>query len=217
MGQDWLAYERNWWRQGFAAVCGLDEAGRGPLAGPVVAAAVVLPRDVVIAGVDDSKKLTEKRREALFDEICASAAAYAVAEADVEEIERLNILGASLLAMRRACAALLPAAQAALVDGNRDPALGIPTRTVVGGDGKCACVAAASILAKVTRDRQMRALDAAYPQYGFARHKGYPTRAHYEAILRYGLCPAHRPSFLRNLAQKRARFEAAAGADGGVR
>lgn len=202
--QDWLFYERAFWQQGFSAVCGLDEAGRGPLAGPVVAAAVVLPRDVVIAGVNDSKKLSEKRREALFDDIRAAAAAYAVAEASVEEIERLNILGASMLAMRRACAALSPAAQAALVDGDCDPALGVPTRTVVGGDGKCACVAAASILAKVTRDRQMRALDEIYPQYGFAKHKGYPTRAHYEALFRFGPCPAHRPHFLRNLEEKRA-------------
>lgn len=207
--KDWLFYERMFVERGLVRVCGLDEAGRGPLAGPVVAAAVVLPEGVVIEGADDSKKLSPKRREALFARITEEALCYAVAQADVEEIERLNILGASMLAMRRACAALLPAAQAALVDGNRDPGLGIPTRTVVKGDGLCACVAAASILAKVTRDRQMVEMDARYPQYGFAGHKGYPTAAHYRALLRYGPCPAHRPSFLRNLEEKRAAYAGA--------
>lgn len=206
---DWLAYEHALYTQGFDNVCGVDEAGRGPLAGPVFAAAVILPREVVIDGVNDSKKLSEKKREVLFTQITEQALAYAVAKADEQEIAEHNILGASLLAMRRAVDALRVPAQAALVDGNRDPRLSIPTTCVVKGDGKCACIAAASILAKVSRDRYMLELDTKYPQYGFARHKGYPTRAHYEAILRYGPSPAHRLYFLRNLEEKREIYAGA--------
>lgn len=206
---DWLTYEHALYAQGFENVCGTDEAGRGPLAGPVFAAAVILPREVVIDGVNDSKKLSEKKREALFIQITEQAAAYAIASADEQEIAERNILGASMLAMQRAVEALSVPAQAALVDGNRDPSLSIPTTCVVKGDGKCACIAAASILAKVSRDRYMLELDAKYPQYGFAKHKGYPTPAHYEAILRYGPSPAHRLYFLRNLEEKRKAYAGA--------
>lgn len=206
---DWLTYEHALYAQGFENACGVDEAGRGPLAGPVFAAAVILPREVVIDGVNDSKKLSEKKREALFAQITEQAADYAIASADEQEIAERNILGASMLAMRRAVEALSVPAQAALVDGNRDPSLSIPTTCVVKGDGKCACIAAASILAKVSRDRYMLELDAKYPQYGFAKHKGYPTPAHYEAILRYGPSPAHRLYFLRNLEEKRKAYAGA--------
>ncbi|MFT8888355.1 MAG: ribonuclease HII [Ethanoligenens sp.] len=206
---DWLTYEHALYAQGLGQVCGVDEAGRGPLAGPVFAAAVILPHDRVIDGVNDSKKLSEKKREALFACITEQALAYAVASADEQEIAAHNILGASLLAMRRAVSALQVPAQAALVDGNRDPNLSIPTTCVVGGDAQCACIAAASILAKVSRDRYMLELDAKYPQYGFAKHKGYPTRAHYEAILQYGPSPVHRLYFLRNLEEKRRQYAGA--------
>ena len=186
--------------EGYAAVCGVDEAGRGPLAGDVYAAAVILPPGLELAGVNDSKKLSEKRREALYGVITEQAAAWCVASASVEEIERLNILQASLLAMRRAVEGLGVRADFALVDGNRDPQFeGVPCQTIVGGDGKSASVAAASILAKVTRDRYMEQLAARYPQYGFERHKGYGTQAHREALLKYGPCPAHRKLFLRRL------------------
>lgn len=187
-------------REGYAAVCGVDEAGRGPLAGDVYAAAVILPPGLELAGVNDSKKLSEKRREALYGVITEQAAAWCVASASVEEIERLNILQASLLAMRRAVEGLGVRADFALVDGNRDPHFeGVPCKTIVGGDGKSASVAAASILAKVTRDRYMEQLAARHPQYGFERHKGYGTKAHREALLKYGPCPAHRKLFLRRL------------------
>ena len=187
-------------REGYAAVCGVDEAGRGPLAGDVYAAAVILPPGLELAGVNDSKKLSEKRREALYGVITEQAAAWCVASASVEEIERLNILQASLLAMRRAVEGLGVRADFALVDGHRDPHFeGVPCKTIVGGDGKSASVAAASILAKVTRDRYMEQLAARYPQYGFERHKGYGTQAHREALLKYGPCPAHRKLFLRRL------------------
>lgn len=182
--------------QGVGRICGIDEAGRGPLAGPVVAAAVALPEDLVIAGLNDSKKLSEKKREALY-EIITARADWAVGMADEREIDALNILQATFLAMRRALAALSAPAEYALVDGNRDPLLGIPTLTVVEGDGKIACIAAASIIAKVTRDRMMARLDAQYPNYGFARHKGYPTKAHYAAIAQWGAAPVHRRSFLK--------------------
>ncbi len=205
---DWLADEREFAAAGCHAVCGIDEAGRGPLAGPVYAAAVILPEGLVIPGVNDSKKLSAKKRETLFDVIQEKAAAWAVARASVAEIEEKNILGATLAAMRRAASALSLPPDAALVDGNRDPDLNIPTRCVVGGDGRCACVAAASILAKVSRDRYMCELDKQYPQYGFAKHKGYPTRAHYEAILRFGPSPVHRMRFLRNLEEKRRQYAA---------
>lgn len=185
--------------EGYDIVCGVDEAGRGPLAGPVCAAAVILPRGVTIEGLDDSKKLTEKRREALYDVIIAAAEAYGVAFAAVEEIEKLNILGATYLAMNRAIAALGVGIDLALIDGNRNAGIEYPSRCVVKGDAKCVSIAAASVLAKVTRDRYMRALAEKYPGYGFERHKGYGTEAHYAAIRALGPCPEHRPSFLRSM------------------
>ena len=185
--------------EGFETVCGVDEAGRGPLAGPVCAAAVILPRGVMIEGLDDSKKLTEKRREALYGDIIAAAEACGVAFADVEEIEELNILGATYLAMNRAIAALGVGIDLALIDGNRNAGIEYPSRCIVKGDAKCVSIAAASVLAKVTRDRYMRALAEKYPGYGFERHKGYGTEAHYAAIRALGPCPEHRPSFLRSM------------------
>ena len=176
-------------------VCGIDEAGRGPLAGPVVAAAVILDPARPIAGLNDSKKLSGKRREALAGEIRARALAWAVAEASVDEIDRLNILQATFLAMQRAVAALQVPAERALVDGNRCPKLAIPVEAVVKGDGKIASIAAASILAKTVRDAGMTALHAAYPQYGFDRHMGYPTPAHFAALAAHGASPVHRRSF----------------------
>ncbi len=178
-------------------VCGIDEAGRGPLAGPVCAAAVILPSDWEPDGLDDSKKLSPARREALYDEITRRALAWSVAFASEQEIDEVNILQATFLAMRRALAGLRIAPDFALVDGNRDPVLGIPTRCEIKGDGRYACIAAASVLAKVSRDRLMDEMDARYPQYGFVRHKGYPTKAHYEALAKFGPCPIHRRSFLK--------------------
>ena len=184
---------------GVKLLCGVDEAGRGPLAGPVCAAAVILPRNCVIPGLNDSKKLTEKKREALFDVICAAAVSYGIAFATVEEIEEYNILSATFMAMNRAIAKLDPAPELALIDGNRNTGIQIPSRCVIGGDGKCADIAAASVLAKVTRDRYMLQMAELYPQYGFEKHKGYGTKAHYEAIRAYGPSPIHRPSFLRKM------------------
>ena len=184
---------------GISTLCGVDEAGRGPLAGPVCAAAVMLPSGLVIDGLNDSKKLTERRREQLYDEIKEKALHWAVAFAGVEEIETLNILGATYLAMNRAIAGLGVVPELALIDGNRAKGVEYDTRCVVGGDGKCADIAAASIMAKVTRDRLMCELDVQYPGYGFARHKGYGTAAHYAALRELGPCPAHRLSFLRKM------------------
>ena len=177
-------------------VCGIDEAGRGPLAGPVYAAAVILPGDWEPEGLNDSKKLTPRRREQLFDEITARASAYGITFATEKEIDEVNILQATFLAMRRALERLPVVPDLALVDGNRDPGLGIPTRCEVRGDGRYACIAAASVLAKVSRDRVMAEYDAAYPQYGFLRHKGYGTKEHCEALRAFGPCPIHRQSFL---------------------
>ena len=185
--------------EGLTLICGVDEAGRGPLAGPVCAAAVILPADLMIDGLNDSKKLTEKKREALYDEIVSSALHYGIAFAAVEEIEELNILGATFLAMRRAYAQLGVTPDLALVDGNRDPGLDVPTRCVVKGDATCADIAAASILAKVTRDRYMLEMAERYPMYGFEKHKGYGTAAHYAALREYGPCQIHRPSFLKKM------------------
>lgn len=176
-------------------VCGIDEAGRGPLAGPVVAAAVILDPARPIAGLNDSKKLSEKKRDALAIEIRAKAVAWCVAEASVEEIDRLNILHATMLAMQRAVAGLQVAAESALVDGNRCPPLAIPVEAIVKGDGKIASIAAASILAKTVRDAGMLELHAQYPQYGFDRHMGYPTAAHFAALQNHGASPVHRKSF----------------------
>ena len=184
---------------GYEIVCGIDEAGRGPLCGPVVAAACILPRGLVIDGLNDSKKLTEKKREALFDVICEKAIAYAIAEATPAEIDEINILNASMLAMRRAVEALEVPADFALIDGNCSRGFNIPTETVVKGDAKSYSIAAASILAKVTRDRQCAELDKAYPQYGIGKHKGYPTKDHMDAVRLHGPSPIYRMSFLKFL------------------
>ena len=184
---------------GFRIICGVDEAGRGPLAGPVCAAAVILPRGLEIEGLNDSKKLSPKKREELYDIIISEAERCAAAFADVAEIEELNILGATMLAMNRAISALGVEVDLALIDGNRDKGIECPSRAVIKGDAKCASIAAASILAKVTRDRYMLSLAAKYPGYGFEKHKGYGTAAHYAAIRALGPCPEHRPSFLRKL------------------
>ncbi len=185
--------------EGLPLVCGVDEAGRGPLAGPVCAAACILPEGLEIAGLNDSKKLSEKKREALYEEITRKALAWAVCLVDERTIDEINILQATFRAMRGAVEQLSPRPSVCLVDGNQDPKLGgLPTRTVVKGDATCACIAAASILAKVTRDRLMLEMDRRYPGYGFAAHKGYGTKAHYAAIGALGLCPIHRRSFLKN-------------------
>lgn len=184
---------------GAKLICGIDEAGRGPLAGPVCAAVVILPRGFEIPGLDDSKKLSEKKREELYEIICANALSYGIAFAQVDEIEEVNILGATFLAMRRAYEALSMKPDIALVDGNRDPGLGVDTRLVVKGDSRCADIAAASILAKVTRDRYMLEMDRLYPQYHFVKHKGYGTKLHYEALREFGPSPIHRLSFLRKM------------------
>ena len=176
-------------------VCGIDEAGRGPLAGPVVAAAVILDSARPIPGLNDSKKLSEKKRVALAELIRERAIAWAVAEASVEEIDRINILQASLLAMQRAVAGLAVRPISALIDGNRCPQLDIPAEAIIQGDGKIASIAAASILAKTVRDAGMRVLHAQYPQYGFDRHMGYPTAAHFKALEEHGASPVHRRSF----------------------
>jgi len=185
--------------QGFSAVCGVDEAGRGPLCGSVVAAAVILPPDYIPEGLNDSKKLTAKKREALYDVICEHAFAYSIAEATVEEIDELNILEADLLAMRRAIDGLQIPADFALIDGNIARDFQIPARAVIHGDAISPSIAAASVLAKVTRDRQCIELDRQYPQYGIAKHKGYGTKAHMDALRQYGPSPIHRKQFIRFL------------------
>ncbi|MGM0562736.1 MAG: ribonuclease HII [Pseudomonadota bacterium] len=176
-------------------IAGVDEAGRGPLAGAVVAAAVVLDPGRPIAGLNDSKKLSEKRREALYGEICESASAWCIARASVEEIDRLNILHASMLAMKRAVEGLGMLPRRALIDGNRCPDLTVPVEAIIKGDGRVACIGAASILAKVARDRDMLSLHQQYPEYGFDRHKGYPTPLHREKLALLGPTPVHRRSF----------------------
>ena len=181
---------------GYSAVCGVDEAGRGPLSGPVVAAACILPEGLVIEGLNDSKKLTPKRRERLYDEICANAVSYSIAEASPAEIDEMNILNATMLAMRRAIEGLSVPADFALIDGNCARDIPLPCRTVVSGDAISASIAAASILAKVTRDRLCLLDDEAYPEYGFAKHKGYGTKAHMDALRALGPTPIHRRSFL---------------------
>lgn len=200
--------EREQWNNGYAVVCGVDEAGAGPLAGPVYAAAVILPREIDVPGLNDSKKLTEKKREALYDLITAQAEAWSVARAEAAEIDELDILNARMLAMQRAIDGLSLKPDLALVDGNRDHgsrvSITAPHITLVGGDGKSASIAAASILAKVSRDRYVsQELDARYPQYRFAKHKGYGTKLHYAALDQYGPCPAHRRSFLKKWEAKR--------------
>lgn len=192
-------YENNIYAKGYSAVCGCDEAGRGPLCGPVVAAAVILPKGAVIEGLDDSKKLTEKKREKLFEIIKQTAVAYAIAEASPEEIDEINILNASMLAMRRAVDMLSIKTDFALIDGNCSRGFDIPTETVIKGDSKSYSIAAASVLAKVTRDRGCAELDKTYPMYGIAKHKGYPTKEHMDAVRRFGPSPIHRKTFLKFL------------------
>lgn len=185
---------------GFSCICGVDEAGRGPLAGPVCAAAVILPEGAVIEGLDDSKKLTEKKRERLYDIIKQTAVAYSVAYGTLEEIETVNILEATYLAMNRAIEGLTGKPDFALIDGNRVPrGIKIPCETIVKGDSKSMSVAAASVLAKVTRDRLMLEYDKKYPEYNFKKHKGYGTKEHTELIKQYGPCEIHRLSFLKNI------------------
>lgn len=176
-------------------IAGVDEAGRGPLAGPVVAAAVILPEFYDIDGLNDSKKLSEKRREELYDQIIAQAVCFGIREASVEEIDQLNILQASMLAMKRAIESLSIQPAMALIDGNKSPSVSMPTKTIVGGDGLEPAISAASILAKVTRDRLMQEMDSKYPDYDFAKHKGYPTKAHREILLALGPCEIHRRSY----------------------
>lgn len=195
-----LSFENEARKKGFAAVCGVDEAGRGPLMGPVCAAAVILPEGIELEGVNDSKKLSEKKREALFEVIKEKAVAWSVAFASVEEIEEVNILNATYLAMNRAIEGLSVPADYALIDGNRVPKdIKIECETVVKGDSKSLSIAAASILAKVSRDRLVLEYDKEFPEYKFADHKGYGTTAHIEAIKKYGPCKYHRPSFLKNI------------------
>lgn len=196
---DWLEFENIAVAEGYETICGIDEAGRGPLAGPVVAAAVVLPKGYVIDGVNDSKKLSEKKREALFDVIIHECVSFGIGEADEQEIDEINILNATFLAMKRAVENLSVKPQLALIDGNQKPHLSIEERTVVKGDAKSASIAAASILAKVTRDRYMIEMDKKYPEYQFFKHKGYGTKLHYEMIEKYGICPIHRRSFLKKV------------------
>ena len=199
---DLWTYEREQWNQGIQTVCGVDEAGAGPLAGPVYAAAVILPRELDIPGLNDSKKLTEKKRETLFDIITAQAVSYSIQRVEAAEIDEIDILNARMKAMQLAIDGLSIKPDIALIDGNRDHgsrfAVTAPHITIVGGDGKSASIAAASILAKVSRDRYVSTeLDSLYPQYQFARHKGYGTKLHYEMLDRYGPCPAHRVTFLK--------------------
>ena len=196
---NWIEYEQNAELKGYKAICGVDEAGRGPLAGPVCAAAVILPPNTIIDGVNDSKKLTEKKREALFNVIKETAVSYCIAYASVEEIESINILKATMLAMKRAVEGLDVKADYAMIDGNKMPPLDIDGETIVKGDAKSMSIACASILAKVSRDRLLYEYAKEYPQYQFEKHKGYGTAVHREAILKYGPCPYHRMSFLTKM------------------
>lgn len=192
-------YEKEALSQGFKCVCGIDEAGRGPLCGPVCAAAVILPIDCEIEGINDSKKLSEKKRDALYDVITQKAIAYSVVMVDAATIDEINILQATFKAMREAVDRLAVKPDIALIDGNGKPGLSIEERTIVKGDAKSISIAAASILAKVTRDRYCIELDKKYPEYQFAKHKGYGTKLHYEMIAQYGICPEHRRTFLKKI------------------
>ena len=196
---DLWTLENEIYGEGYRLICGVDEAGRGPLAGPVYAAAVILPRGLVIEGLDDSKKLTEKKREALFEPIREQAVACGIASASVEEIETLNILNATFLAMNRAIEKLSSVPALALIDGNRNTGITFPSRCVVKGDARCADIAAASVLAKVSRDRFMLEMAKQYPRYRFEQHKGYGTKLHYDMLREYGPSPIHRMSFLKKL------------------
>lgn len=189
--------EARCWEAGHRLVCGADEAGAGPLAGPVYAAAVILPPNLELKWLNDSKKVTPKRREQLFDEIQEKAVAWSVVSVDAKTIDTINIYEARMRAMAQAVESLLPAADYALIDGNADKGMTFPHETVVSGDAKSASIAAASILAKVSRDRYMMKMAQQYPEYQFEKHKGYPTKLHYELLERYGPCPIHRESFLK--------------------
>ncbi len=188
--------EKEYMDKGYTAICGTDEAGRGPLAGPVFAAACILPYGIEIEGLNDSKKLTEKKRKKIFDIICQKAVCYEIAYATTEEIDEINILNASQLAMRRAVNGLSKKADIVLVDGNVARGFDIPAVTVIKGDAISPTIAAASILAKVARDEVCYQMDKEYPEYGFAKHKGYGTKAHMDAVRKYGPCPLHRKTFL---------------------
>lgn len=192
-------FERARRAEGYKLICGVDEAGRGPLAGPVYAAAVILPEDYEIEGVDDSKKLSPQKRERLFNEITARALAYAITSCDNRVIDEVNILEATMRAMRQAVEALSLRPDIVYIDGNRAPKLGIPCKAVIGGDAASASIAAASILAKVSRDRFMAEMDRLHPEYGFAKHKGYPTALHYGKLREYGPCAIHRLTFLKKM------------------
>ena len=205
---DFWSYEREQWERGAQQICGVDEAGAGPLAGPVYAAAVILPRELQIEGLNDSKKLSEKKREALYEIILERAEAWAVARVEAAEIDEMDILNARMLAMQRAIDGLAVSPDLALIDGNRDHgslhAIETPHMCIVGGDGRSANIAAASILAKVSRDRYVAGeLNAQYPEYQFAKHKGYGTKLHYEMLDTYGPCPAHRRTFLKKWEARR--------------
>lgn len=202
MIMDWLLYENEKYNNGYNIICGVDEAGRGPLAGPVYAAAVVLKRGQTIEGVNDSKKLSEKKRELLFDKIIAQCEDYSIGTASEKEIDEINILQATFLAMKRAVEGLSLRPDCALVDGNQVPPLNCDVETVIKGDSKSESIAAASILAKVSRDRYMLEMAEKYPQYGFEKHKGYGTKLHYEMIEKYGICEIHRKSFLKKVLSK---------------
>ncbi len=196
---DWFVYENTVKENGYHSICGIDEAGRGPLAGPVFAAAVILPENAEIDGINDSKKLSEKKREALFDVIQKTALSWSVGFATEKEIDEINILQATFLAMKRACDGLSIRPDFALVDGNQTPHLGVETQTIIKGDALSASIAAASILAKVSRDRLMYEIDRLYPEYQFAKHKGYGTALHTELLKKYGPCPVHRKTFLKKI------------------
>ena len=199
---DWFLYENQLAQQGYSSICGVDEAGRGPLAGPVCAAAVILKPNDIIEGVNDSKKLTEKKRETLFDIIKEKAISYSIAFATVEEIEEINILNATMLAMKRAVEGLDVPSDYAIIDGNKTPNLNIPCESIVKGDAKSMSIAAASILAKVSRDRLLLEYAKQYPEYGFEKHKCYGTKVHTQAIREFGPCPVHRMSFLGKILNK---------------
>lgn len=199
---DWLLYENEMINKGYNIICGVDEAGRGPLAGPVYAAAVILPKGHIIEGINDSKKISKKKREFLYDKIIDECICYSIASANEKEIDEINILQATFLAMKRAVDGLKIKPQIALIDGNQKPALDIDALTVIKGDAKSASIAAASILAKVSRDRYMIEMAKKYPEYQFEKHKGYGTKLHYEMINEHGICDIHRKTFLKRVLNK---------------
>lgn len=200
---DWLLYENEAIHNGYEIICGVDEAGRGPLAGPVYAAAVILPKGHIVEGVNDSKKLSEKKRELLFDKIINECVCYSIGTASEKEIDEINILQATYLAMKRAVDGLEIIPQLALIDGNKTPPLtASDAKAIVKGDAKSVSIACASILAKVSRDRYMLEMAEKYPEYQFEKHKGYGTKLHYEMIEKYGICEIHRKSFLKKVLNK---------------